>query len=250
MPIMRTLLLLVTLAAPAWAQSEPAFLTGAKDAASQLQLYINSATKRGERPDLSSPPPSDLFSRVFDARQLEALPPPQASELSWLPQWMAAANGVAKSIIYFGVTITGTPTAEQIAAVKRNAADYEDQQAIAISYEIRLAAREAQDLDLFMGSLSPEQRTPVRQAGVDGARNGGAEMIYGALVQIGQNVRATNSRLLADAMSDTRAVWADFLTPQAKAQLIDLSGKLQKASKDEAVQKDLAALDAALAAGK
>ena len=241
---------MAALASPASAQNEPAFLAGAKDAANQLQLYIDFTAKAGQRPNFSAPPNSDLFARVFDAKQLGTLPPPQGGELAWLPQWMAIANGVAKSIFYFGVTLAATPTADQIAAIKRNAADYEDQQAIAISYEIKLAARQAQDLILFMNALSPDERTSVRQAGVDRSRNGGAEMIYGALVLIAQNANPANSRRLSGAMNDTRDVWAGFLNPQAKPHLTDLIERVEKNTKDEAVQKDLAALDAALAAGK
>jgi hypothetical protein len=246
----RAFLLLTALCAPALAQTEPGFLSGAKDAANQLQLYLDSASKTGNRPDFSAPSVSDLFARVFDARQIETLGAPQAGELAWLLQWISTVNGVAKSIFYFGVTPSAKPTADEIAAIERNAADYEDQHAIAISYEIRIAAREAQDLVLFMNTLPPDQRTPVRQAGLDGARNGGAEMIYGALVQIAQNAKPANSRQLSGAMNDTRSVWADFLNLQAKTQLIDLIQRVEKATKDESVQKDLAALNAALASGK
>jgi hypothetical protein len=41
---------------------------------------------------------------------LAALPPqPVRSHPRWLRQWMAAANSIAKGIIYFGVTPSALP---------------------------------------------------------------------------------------------------------------------------------------------
>jgi hypothetical protein len=248
--MLRALLLLAALASPARAQEEPGFLAGAKDSANQLQLYFDFAAKTGERPDFTKLPVSDLFARVFDLKQLAALPPPQANEMSWLPQWVATANGVAKSILYFGVTLSATPTADQIAAVKRNASDYEDQEAITQDYMIRVSARLAQAVTFFLDQLPAEQRTPVRQEGFNQTRNGGAEMIYGAVVTIAQGMKPANARLISGAMSDTRKIWSDFIPPQYRPQVLGMIERAESATKDDTVRKDLAALSNALAAAK
>jgi hypothetical protein len=52
------------------------------------------------------------------------------------------------------------------AAVLRNLVEYEDQYAAAMTFMIRLNAREATMLSLFVHKLAPEQRTPVRDAGL------------------------------------------------------------------------------------
>lgn len=248
--MLRALLLLAVLAPAARGQEEPGFLAGARDSANQLQLYIDFAAKTGDRPDFTKLPLSDLFARVFDLKQLAALPSTRANEMSWLPQWVATANAVAKSILYFGVTPSATLTADQIAAVKRNASDYEDQEAITLDYMIRVSARLAQAVMLFLDQLPAEQRTPVRQEGLNRARNGGAEMIYGAVVTIAQGMKPANARLVSGAMSDTREVWSGLIPPQYLPQVMSMIERAESATKDDAVRKDLAALSVALAATK
>src|SRR5262245_25988546 len=124
----------------AWYVGEPApapdgtdIVAGVKDAANQLQLYLDYAAKTGGRPDFSKPPVSDLFARIFDLRELAALPPPKASDLPWLLDWTITADGTFKSILYFGIAPPADLIADQ-AAIKRNATDYEDQEAVALSF--------------------------------------------------------------------------------------------------------------------
>ena len=250
MPMLRALLVLAALASPARGQEEPSFLAGAKDSANHLKLYIDFAAKAGDRPDFTKLPVSDLFARVFDLKQLVTLPPSQANDVKWLPQWIATANAVVKSFLYFGVNPAATLTADQITIVKRNASDYEDQEAIALDYMIRISAREAQAVMRFLDQLSTEQRTPVRQEGLNRARNGGTEMIYGAVVTIAQGLKPANARLVSGAMSDTREVWSGFILPQYRPQLMSMIERAESATKDDTVRKDLAASSIALAVAK
>jgi hypothetical protein len=252
MPSLRILLILLALAlpAPACADGDPAFLAGVKDAANRLQLYFDTGTKAGTRPDFSKPPAPALFDRVFDLKQLAALPPPQPADVGWLLQWLAAANGAAKAILYFGVTLSNPPTADQIAAIKRNASDYEDQQETGFDFLIRLSARIMQTSVLFMSALPPEQRTPIREAGFERMKQGAAETIYGALVTVAQDKKPANARLVAAALNDTGAVWAKFLLPAHRAQIIQEVAEVQKRVNDSAAQDDLAMFSATLAAAK
>lgn len=251
MRLFRGVLVLLALAMPASADDgEPAFLAGAKDAADQLQLYIDFTAKAGQRPDFSTPPTSDLFARVFDLKQLAALPPPQAADSGWLLQWLATANGVAKAILYFGVTPSNPPTAGQIAAVQRNASDYEDQQEIGFDFLIRLSARMLQTSELFLNQLPPEQRTPIHEAGFERMKQGAAETIFGALVTVAQDRKPANARLVAGALKDTGKVWAALLLPEHRAQIIKELAAVQERVNDSAAQDDLAMFGATLAAAK
>ena len=181
----------------AWYVGEPApapdgtgIVAGVKDAANQLQLYLDYAAKTGGRPDFSKPPVSDLFARIFDLRELAALPPPKASDLLWLLDWTITADGTFKSILYFGIA----PPADLIAdhaAIKRNATDYEDQEAVALSFIIRISARVTQASFLFMEQ--PTQRTTARLEGFTKARAGSAETMLGALVTIAQGMKPANA---------------------------------------------------------
>jgi hypothetical protein len=254
LPFFTALLVLAALASPMLAQTAAidgsAITAGAKDAASQFQTYLDGVAKAGGRPDFSKPPASDLWGRIFDLKQLASLPPPQASEASWLPGWLASASGTAKSIFFFNVTLSDPLSADQVAALKRNASEYQDQDTIGLDFMIRLSARLAQSVSLFMDQLTPEQRTPIREAGVDRMRNGDAETIYGALDSIAQGMKPANARLLSGAMSDTRDVWASFIPPQYRSQIMGQIAAAKKAAKDDKVQDDLATLGATLAAAK
>jgi hypothetical protein len=249
-PLLRSLLLLVALASPALAQDGSSITAGAQAAANQMQIYLDGVAKAGGRPDFSKPPASDVFGQVFNLKQLAALPPAKASDAGWLPQWLGVTNGVAKSILYFGVTLSTPPTADQVAAVKRNASDYEDQDAISVDFIIRLSARMAQVLTLFMDQLTPEQRTPIRREGLKQTQQGCAETIYSTLLTIAQGMKPNNARLLSGAMSDTRDVWASFIPAQYRSQILSQVAATQKAAKDDQTQDDLATLGAALAAAK
>ena len=159
------LLIALALASPAFAQTPrddgASIAAEAKDAAAQLQTYLDGVLKGGGRPDFSKPPASDLLGQVFNLRQLEALPPAQGADLPWLLDWFAAANGANKSIMFFGIAPPVTLRTDE-AAIQRNVTDYEDQEMVAGNFLLRLSAYQIQAAFAFMDELEPAQRTPVR----------------------------------------------------------------------------------------
>lgn len=263
MPLFRALLLLVVtaLASPALAQNGtsggtiagsndgPTIVAGVKSAANQVATYLEVSAKAGKRPDLSKPPISALFNQVFDAQRLAALPQPTAQDVMWLANWTAAANQVNKAILFFGITQPVDLIADG-AAIKRNMTDFEDQQTVALSFLIRIAARQTQSMFLFMDQLQPEQRTPIREEGFNKARVGAAEMVYGALTTIAQGMKPENDRLLSAAIRDTRDVWAVDIFPKDRPQVLATLAAAQKATKDDETYRNLAAFSAALTAAK
>jgi hypothetical protein len=239
----------VPFAPTAPAEDQSAFLGAVKDSANQILLYLDFAAKTGQKPDFSQPPVSDLFARVFDLRQLAALPPPKPSDVPVLAAWIDSANKVAKAIIYFGITAPADPIADQD-AIKRNIGDFEDQQATTFNFLIRITAREVQSLFLFMEQLAPEQRTDVREKGFEKARVGGEEMIYGALITLTQGMKPANARLISAAMRDTRDAWALDIYSKDRPLILNQLAQVQKAASDDEVQKNLAAFADALTAAK
>ena len=238
----------------AWYVGEPApapdgtgIVAGVKDAANQLQLYLDYAAKTGGRPDFSKPPVSDLFARIFDLRELAALPPPKASDLLWLLDWTITADGTFKSILYFGIAPPADLIADQ-AAIKRNATDYEDQEAVALSFIIRTSARVTQASFLFMEQ--PTQRTTARLEGFTKARAGSAETMLGALVTIAQGMKPANARLLSAAIRDTSDALAASILPGDRPTILDMLAKASDASKDDETRTNLAAFGIALAGAK
>ena len=240
---------MAALVLPALAQDGPSIAAGVKDAANQMAMYLGSTAKAGKRPDFSKPPVSTLFGRVFDSQQLAALPPPTAKDVIWIADWTSAANQVAKSILYFGITQPADPVADA-PAIKRNMSNFEDQQAIAMSFLIRIAARQTQSMFLFMDQLAPELRTPIREEGFNTARVGAAEIVYGALITIAQGMKPANAGLMSAAIRDTSDTWVADIFPKDRQQILGMLAKAEEAAKDDETRKNLATFGDALAAAK
>jgi hypothetical protein len=246
MPIVRILMVLLALASPAFAQDGAREAAAAREAAQAFRVYVEGVTKTGGRPDLTRPEVAALLGRVFDLGALNALPPAQANDIVWLPDWMDAANGTNKLITRYGSKPGPQP---DLAAIQRNMTEYEDQYAAAIDFLIRGFAREAASSKLFMAGLAPEQRTRVREEGLARLRSSAAEFILDAICSVIQSGgKPANARLVAAAIRDTREVWASNFLPQDRARVIELLADLPKRVPDETARIDLAAFTAALQA--
>ena len=246
MPIVRILLVLLALASPALAQDGARNAAAAREAARAFRVYVEAVTKKGGRPDLTRPEVAALLDRVFDLGALNALPPAQASDLSWELDWMDAANAVSKLFTRFGSKPGPQPDLE---AIQRNMTEYEGQYATAMNFMIRGQARQAVSSKLFMAELAPEQRTPVREKGFAGARSSSAEFILSTICAVIESGgKPANARLVAAAIRDTREVWASYFLPQDRARVVVLLADLAKRLPDETARTDLAAFTAALQA--
>ena len=121
--------------------------------------------------------------------------------------------------LYFGIAPPADLIADQ-AAIKRNATDYEDQEAVALSFIIRISARVTRASFLFMEQ--PAQRTTARLEGFTKARAGSAETMLGALVTIAQGMKPANARLLSAAIRDTSDAWAASILPGDRPTILDM----------------------------
>ena len=247
MPLLRSLLLLIALLSPALAQDGSQSAVAAKEAARAMQLHLDGVTKAGGRPDYTKPPASDLFHRVFDLAQLAAFPPPTAADVGWLIQWFTAASQTSKLIMYFD-TQPG-PNPDEI-AILRNLKQYESQYASAINFMIRIAAREATALSLFADQLAPEQRTPVREAGLLKARGGAAELLASSIGLVAEGIGLDSARLMSGAMKDTRDVWATYLLRDDRTKILSLLTRAKGMVGDDEVKANFAAFADTLTAAK
>ena len=226
----------------------PLFATRASDAAKELGTYLADLAKAGGWPDFSKPPASELFGRIFDMNGLAALPPPAPNDLSWLLNWSAAGAGIIKAILTFGITPPAGPSDQ--AAIERNLVDYEEQQAVATSFLVRITARELQALTLFMAQLPEDQRTPMRQEGFDTMRAGATKVLSGALIKLASDLKTANARMLSAAIRDTSDVWVANTFSKDRPEIMREIATAQKEVKDGKTKKNLAAFGAALAATK
>jgi hypothetical protein len=244
MPIVRILLVLLALASPALAQDGARDAAAAREAAQAFRVYIEGVMKERGRPDLTRPEVAALLGRVFDLDALNALPPAQGSDLSWLPDWMDAANATGKMFTRYGA-IEG-PQPDWV-AIQRNMTEYEDQFATAMNFMIRGMAREAVSATMFRAGLKPKELTRVREEGLAGLRKTTAEFVLEAICSVTSD-KPANVRLVAAAIRDTREVWANFFLPQDRARVIETLAGLAERVPDETAQSDLAAFTAALQA--
>jgi hypothetical protein len=246
MPIVRMLLVLCALASPALAQDGARDAAAAREAAQAFRVYVEGVSKKGGRPDLTRPEVAALLGRNFDLDALNALPPAQGSDISWLLDWMDAATATYKLFTRYGSKPGPQPDLE---ALQRNMTEYEDQIAAAMNFMIRGQARQAVSSKLFMAELAPEQRTRVREKGFAGARSSSAGFILSTIcAAIESRGKPANARLVAAAVRDTREVWASYFLPQDRARVIARLADLAKQVPDETARVDLAAFTAALQA--
>jgi len=248
----RALLLMAALVSPALAQTSftdgAALATRAVDAAKELRTHLAELAKAGARPDFSKPPASELFGRIYDMNALAALPPPAPNEISWLLNWSAAGGGIVKAILTFGITPPAGPSDQ--AAIERNLVDYEDQQAVASSFLIRITAREMQVLSLFMAQLPEDQRTPIRQEGFDTARAGATKVLSGALITLASDLKDRQCPHAQRRDPRHRRRLGSKSVRQRPPEIMREIGTAQKEVKDGETKKNLAAFGAALAAAK
>ena len=238
MPIVRILLVLLALASPALAQDGARDAAAAQEAARAFKAYVEGVAKKGGRPDLTRPEVAAQLGRIFDLDALNALPPAQASDVSWLLDWVDAAKETNKLFLFYGAKPGPKPDLE---ALQRNMTEYEDQYAAAINFLIRGQAREAVSAQMFMAGLAPEQRTPVREKGLAGMRSATSEFILGVICSVIESGKPANARLLAAAIRDTREVWASFFLAQDRARVIEYLAEVANRVPDEAARTDLAA---------
>jgi hypothetical protein len=246
-PFLRSFLILLALASPAFSQDGPHDAATAQNAAQAFGIYLDGVLKSGGQPDFSKPPAADLFRHIFDVAALNALPPAKAGDISWLLQWGAAVDQSYKRIILYGLQ-PGQPIDQLV--MRRNMSEYQDQCAVAMSFLIRFEARQATTLTLFLEQLPPEQRTPARATGLQQARGGAAQTITGAITAMTEGMKPDNARLIAAALRDTRDVWAGYIMPDDRSRIVKLIADTPATVKDREAQKNLTAFAGALAAAK
>jgi hypothetical protein len=250
---LRGLLIALALASPAFAQTPrddgASIAAEAKDAATQLQAYLDGVLKDGGRPDFSKPPASDLLGQVFNLKRLEALPPAQGGDLPWLMDWATAANGVNKSILFFGIAPPVTLQTDS-AALQRNVTDYEDQEAAGANFMFRISAREIQAGFAFLDELAPAQRTPVRMEGLNKMRIAEAKMVLSDLGWIAAGMKPANARLVSVAIRDTGAVLVTAILPADRPTILAMLDKAQAAAKDEETSNNLSSFGGLLTKAK
>jgi hypothetical protein len=239
--------LLFALVSFAHGQDGPRDAATAQDAALALQLYLDAVAQSGGRPDYTKPPAADLFRHVFDLKELTALPPTAASDLNWLLEWGGAVDRSYKQIMLFGLKPDQNLDP---AALRRNMAEYEDQYAAAMNFMLRFQARLATTTIRILDELPQEQRTAGRAAGLQQARVGATQTIVGALMAIARGLKPANGRVVSVALRDTRDIWAQYIMPNDRTELIGMLGRIAKTVTDQEVQKNLAGFSAALVAAQ
>lgn len=256
MRLLKALLIALLLAGPACAGELPSTAAVRSMMASSLLFrHIAAMAASGTLPDYTRPPASDLFRQAFDVDALVALPPPQESEVTLMLTWGFAADETSKAILRNGAKPESKPESKpDAAAIALNIKRYEDQYAVAADFTIRVKAREATAYSLFLDTLGAEQDKPIRAAHTARARSTAAEMIERFIVPfvvpLGSGIKPANARRVTAALRDTGAVWAAFIAPDARAQILDLAAQATPGITDEEARRNLASFSAALAAAK
>jgi hypothetical protein len=231
------------------AEDGAAIAAQAQNAAAQLQTYLDGVLKSGGRPDYTKPPASDLLPQVFNLEQLNALPPVQGADLPWLLDWIDVANHAYKSIVAFGIA-PPVDVQRDAAALARNFADYQDQEAAASNFLLRSTAREIQAASAFLDELAPEKRTRIRIEGFQKMRGADAQMLVLYLGCIVPGMTPGNARLISAAIRDTGSAWTAAILPADRPAVLAALARGEAAVRDDEIHANLASVETLLAAAK
>ncbi len=243
--IVALLILTLALLSPAPAQDGSRLSLTAVQAAKEFKVYLDqTATAKGQL-DLSAPPGSALFEKIFDTKAIQTLPAPTAIDLPWLSEWLNVAASTYLGIVNFGADPKGDPMQK---TVQENVIRHEDKLALAMDFLLRLMPRMTVSADAFMQALPEKDRNvQTRQQGMGQIRSGYIQTISGALTFISGGPKADNSRLLARALRDTVDVWSKLASTEERQQLLSLLAQARTGAKDPAVDDNLIVVSKVLA---
>jgi hypothetical protein len=104
---------------------------------------------------------------------------------------------------------------------------------------------------MFMAGLPAKQRTRIREEGLTRARRGAAAYILGTVcAAIIRSTKPENARLVAAAINDTRDIWASYMLPQDRPDVIKYLTTIPGQVKDETARADLVSFTSALEAAE
>jgi len=129
---------LMLLAAPAAASDGKQAAARAVAAAEALKQQAVETAAAGKRLDFTSGPASELLRRIFDSKAFAELPPVAVSDMGWIIDWLDAARTTNHTLLDFGAD-PKRPTQLEPAALARNVHEFEDQMAIAVTFQQRLS---------------------------------------------------------------------------------------------------------------
>jgi hypothetical protein len=152
--------------------------------------------------------------------------------------WVETANGVNKSIISFGIARLVTQQTDA-AAIQRNFTDYEDQEAAASNFLLRILARQRQAAFAFWEELPPPERTSVHMEGFNKLRAATDGLLLNYLGFIVPGIKPANARLVSAAIRDTGPVWATAILPADRPIILATLSKAESAIKDDETRKNL-----------
>jgi hypothetical protein len=241
---------LMLLVAPAAASDGKQVAARAVAAAEALQQQAAQAVAAGKRLDLTVAPASEHLRRVFDATSFAELPPAAASDMPWIIDWIGAVSTTNHTLYEFGAD-PKRPTQLGLAVLARNVREYEDQIAIAVTFQQRLFPRVLETANDFLESLSDAERTPVRLQGLAKMVGGYLDSVKGALcIAADSNIKPANARMIVAAAHESTEIWIELIDEDARKQFIALVTAAQQQTKDKETAEHFRAIRAALEAAK
>lgn len=207
-----------------------------------LALASAYTASQGGRADWSKPPASAQLGHIFDTQALTALPPPRATDVPWMTEWLTAATGAYKLMTTFGAA-AGADTAP---VVDRNYKDYQDDIAPALAFVIRLQSQLAVAVPLMFLALPVEELTPARHESWQDLRRAVIGSAIEAVKIATEKVRPVNARPIAAALRDTVRIWGPLSTSGERQTLTGLLTAARTTINDAEVGENLAAVSSAL----
>ena len=244
------LLGLMLLAAPAAAGDGKQAAARALAAAQALEQQAAQASAAGKRLDFTRAPASEHLRRVFDIKSLSELPPAAATDMPWIIDWLGAVRTANHALYNFGADPKRSPQLDPD-ALARNVREYEDQFAVAITFQQRFFPRALDSVFEFLQTLPEADRTPVRIEGVKKMAVGYLDAAKGALcVAADSTIKPANARMIAAAVRESAELLAEMTEGDMRKEFVTLLITGQQQIKDKETADHFRAIQAALEAAK
>lgn len=242
---------LMLLAAPAAASDGRHVATAAAEAARALQQQAIQIAAAGKRLDMTTALASDNFSRIFDTKRLDELPPISAGDMAWMVDWLVAVRTANLTLLYFGADPKQPMRIDQ-AALARNVNQYEDEIARMMVFSQKLFPRLLATAQAFMEALPEKERnSKVRLDGFAKMMSGYLESVEGALgFAAADGTKTANARAIAEALRESAPIWIEIATPDVRKRFAGFVTAARGKTADAETATHLRAIEDVLKAAK
>ncbi len=190
-------------------------LSKSRAAFQALDALVQQTLPKGELPRLSDPQEAEVLRQFFDSQGTLGAPPYTAADLPVLFEIAGRAGAVQKAYVLFA------PQPGQVPDMAANTAFFQDEIAVATSYNVDAVVAGLLAISDFLKTLPADQLTETRIAGLRQVRLGLNEMVTGTILMLrSPDISPDNRAILLGSLVKGADAFAGAMTPVDRAAMV------------------------------